>query len=73
MRGQTIVEVQEHDDMKEGVMAKPKVKDVVCGMEIEPGSAVAAMEYQGNTYHFCSAACRNKFTARPQEFVESKK
>jgi Cu+-exporting ATPase len=51
----------------EGVMAK--VKDLVCGMEIDPESAAATEEYEGETYYFCSAACHEKFQAEPQKYV----
>jgi P-type Cu+ transporter len=36
-------------------------KDPVCGMDVEPGSAAAKRDYQGATYHFCSAGCAQKF------------
>jgi Cu+-exporting ATPase len=46
-----------------------KVKDPVCGMEIDPESAAATEEYQGRTYHFCSAACHEKFKAEPEKYA----
>ncbi len=39
------------------------VKDVVCGMEIDPKEAAAKSEYQGVTYYFCSRGCRAEFEA----------
>ena len=45
------------------------VKDPVCGMDIDPKNAAATEEYQGKTYHFCSAACHDKFKAEPQKYV----
>lgn len=46
------------------------VKDLVCGMEIDPGSAAGTEEYQGQTYYFCSESCRAKFAADPGAFVK---
>ncbi len=45
------------------------VKDVVCGMEIDPNSAPARMEYQGKTYSFCSVACHDEFAESPDEYL----
>ena len=45
------------------------VKDVVCGMEIDPKSAAAQMEYQGKTYYFCSHGCHTKFMAEPDKYA----
>ena len=44
-------------------------KDPVCGMDIDPNKAAAKAEYEGETYHFCSTACRDKFTAAPQKYA----
>jgi Cu+-exporting ATPase len=38
-----------------------KVKDVVCGMEIEDSQAAAKSKYNGNNYYFCSVNCKNQF------------
>ena len=71
---QTRVEVspssqgENEDKDKEEEMANAKVKDVVCGMEIDPKDAAATMEHQGKTYHFCSPACHDKFMASPQDY-----
>ena len=37
------------------------VKDPVCGMAVDAKSAAAAVVCDGNTYCFCSTACRDKF------------
>ena len=34
-----------------------KVRDPVCGMEVDPHTAVSAM-HQGRTFYFCSTSCR---------------
>jgi Cu+-exporting ATPase len=64
---QVNVEVHEHTDGKEGPMAT--VKDPVCGMEIEPATAAASEEYQGETYYFCSESCHQQFVQTPERFA----
>ncbi|MFQ6614132.1 MAG: heavy metal translocating P-type ATPase [Fidelibacterota bacterium] len=46
-----------------------KVTDPVCGMTIDPSTAVGSKHYDGNTYYFCSDHCQKKFAANPQEFT----
>ena len=45
------------------------VKDVVCGMDIDPSTAAAQMEDQGKTYYFCSHHCHAAFMAEPQKYA----
>ncbi|MPZ50569.1 MAG: heavy metal translocating P-type ATPase [Dehalococcoidia bacterium] len=47
----------------------PTVKDPVCGMNIDPNTAAATEEYQGQRYYFCSAACHERFKANPQQYA----
>ncbi|MBI2847542.1 MAG: heavy metal translocating P-type ATPase [Chloroflexi bacterium] len=46
-----------------------KVKDPVCGMEIDPKNAAAREEFQGKTYYFCSENCHTKFKAEPKKYA----
>ena len=46
------------------------VKDVVCGMQIDPNEAAGKSEYGGQTYYFCAPGCKRKFDANPQQFVK---
>ncbi len=46
------------------------VKDVVCGMEINPEEAAGQSEYQGKTFYFCAPGCKRKFDANPQQYVK---
>ncbi|WP_198543879.1 YHS domain-containing protein [Petroclostridium xylanilyticum] len=39
------------------------VKDPVCGMYINPNTAIHEV-INGKTYYFCSEACRNEFRKR---------
>ncbi len=42
--------------------------DPVCGMTVEPPSPHRA-EHDGRTYDFCSARCRERFVADPDQFL----
>ena len=44
-------------------------KDPVCGMEVEPQHAAGASVYDGKTYYFCSASCRDQFERSPQKYL----
>jgi P-type Cu+ transporter len=44
-------------------------KDPVCGMTIEPAQALYTGEYQGETYYFCSAACKEQFDRNPVAYA----
>jgi len=46
-----------------------KVKDPVCGMEINPAQAAGQRDYDGATYFFCSDSCQKKFDADPAQYV----
>lgn len=51
--------------------ARMKEKDPVCGMEVGQKSNVKVV-YRGETYHFCSAACKKEFGAKPSKFIDVK-
>ncbi len=42
--------------------------DPVCGMTVDPSSAVSA-DHAGDTYYFCREGCRDKFTADPDRYL----
>ena len=46
-----------------------KVKDVVCGMEIDPAEAAATKKYGWKSYHFCSQSCFTKFSKDPEKYA----
>jgi len=48
-------------------------KDPVCGMEVEEKKAAAKAAYQGMTYYFCAAACRETFVKAPEKYVAVEK
>ena len=43
--------------------------DPVCGMAVDPGTATHRAEHAGHSYVFCSAGCREKFTAAPARYL----
>ena len=49
-----------------------KVKDPVCGMEVEPENAFARRENQRGVFFFCSQNCVNKFDAEPHRYDHPK-
>ena len=50
-----------------------KVKDPVCGMEIDTKDAAGTTEYQGQTYYFCSPNCKNAFDKKVTRREEARK
>lgn len=45
------------------------VQDPVCGMEVDPKTAVAKSDHHGKTYYFCSKGCKATFDKNPEKFV----
>jgi len=70
--GQITVEpkVEICEPQEGGTMAT--VKDLVCGMEIDPKTAAAKLDYKGKTYYFCALSCRDRFKADPEKYVGKK-
>jgi Cu+-exporting ATPase len=44
--------------------------DPVCEMKVNPLTASHRFAYQGKTYYFCSALCKNLFEREPQKYVK---
>jgi Cu+-exporting ATPase len=49
--------------------AHHSVKDPVCGMSVDPHTARHRAEFEGHTYYFCAARCRDKFVADPASYL----
>ncbi len=45
------------------------MKDVVCGMTVDPKTSAAKSEHQGQTYYFCSKGCKAAFDKNPAKFL----
>jgi Cu+-exporting ATPase len=44
-------------------------KDPVCGMDVDPHTAKHRAEFEGKTYYFCAAGCRQKFLSHPKQYI----
>jgi Cu+-exporting ATPase len=44
--------------------------DPVCKMEVNPMSAEAQSDYEGQTFYFCSTACKRAFDAHPERYID---
>ena len=51
------------------VIAPAAALDPVCGMTISPDDAVGHVDYNGQTYYFCSQSCIEQFRATPEAFL----
>ena len=47
-----------------------RVKDPVCGMDVDTLTAKHKAEHGGETYFFCSGGCRTKFIAEPLKYLD---
>ncbi len=47
----------------------PSVKDPVCGMTVPLDAGKPSLEHAGESYHFCSRTCHDKFVADPEHFI----
>ena len=45
------------------------VTDPVCGMTIAAEEAVATVDHEGRTYHFCAEGCARRFREDPRAFL----
>ena len=44
-------------------------RDPVCGMEVDPNTAPAKAERDGQTFYFCSSACKDEFERNPMKYA----
>ena len=49
-------------------LAATVARDPVCQMAV-PGKTAPTLTYQGTTYHFCSAGCRENFRRHPAQYA----
>ncbi len=47
------------------------IRDVVCGMEIDPDSAFATRNHAGKEFYFCSENCVNQFDQNPHKYTSN--
>ena len=48
---------------------KMAMQDPVCGMDVETNTSAGSTEHKGQTYHFCSLTCKQKFDHNPQQYL----
>lgn len=60
-----------HDHEHHEAAGTQKVKDVVCGMMIDPKTAAGKSDYLGKTYYFCSQGCKKAFDADPAKYAKA--
>lgn len=53
-----------------GQKASQKVKDPVCGMEIDTKEAAGKSTYKGKTYYFCAVSEKEQFEKDPAKYVK---
>jgi len=58
-----------HDKGDGGQAMGDRVKDPVCGMDVDPASTPHHAWHHDREYHFCSAGCRSKFIADPEAYL----
>jgi xanthine dehydrogenase accessory factor len=46
-----------------------EAKDPICGMMVEKSKAKHKSEFQGKTFYFCCAGCRQKFEQSPDHYL----
>ncbi|MDU6140764.1 YHS domain-containing protein, partial [Bradyrhizobium sp.] len=49
--------------------AATTVRDPVCGMDVDSATSKHSLKYREKAYHFCSAGCRSKFEAAPEQYL----
>ena len=59
----------DHDHHHRHAAAGAGVVDPVCGMTVDPETSKHRADYRDVTYHFCSAGCRTKFAAAPEQYL----
>ncbi|WP_246116176.1 heavy metal translocating P-type ATPase [Denitromonas halophila] len=49
--------------------AETPLTDPVCGMTVSPDAGKPTARHEGQTYHFCSSTCHDKFVADPAHYL----
>jgi Cu+-exporting ATPase len=59
-----------HHEHEHGGAGHPQVvKDLVCGMDVDPATCTRTVVHDGQTYYFCNDKCVALFKANPAEFI----
>ena len=54
-----------------GAEATASARDPVCGMTVTLGAGKPSLEHAGQTYHFCSTKCHDKFAVDPALYLKA--
>jgi xanthine dehydrogenase accessory factor len=46
-----------------------EAKDPICGMTVEKSKARHKADFQGKTFYFCCAGCKQKFELSPERYL----
>jgi len=46
--------------------------DPVCKMTVDERKAAATYNYEGKTYYFCAAGCKEAFSKDPEKYLKAK-
>jgi Cu+-exporting ATPase len=58
------------EDHSTGDSSTRTSKDPVCGMTVAEETSAGTSEYDGKTYYFCSAGCRESFEKEPEKYLK---
>jgi YHS domain-containing protein len=50
------------------MVSDTEVADPVCGMRVQVSGARYSSEYEGKTFAFCCAGCKERFDREPEEY-----
>ena len=48
---------------------RDEAKDPICGMTVEKSKAKYKADFQGKTFYFCCAGCKQKFEQSPERYL----
>jgi len=65
----TVTEATVGKGVKALAQTEQKLVDPVCGMTVTKETAFGSYAYKGQTYYFCSMACKDNFTKDPQKYL----
>ncbi len=64
-----VAERRAHAPLPGQAAGSPSPRDPVCGMMVEVGEAIHVLREGQAVHYFCSAHCRDAFTASPQRYL----
>jgi YHS domain-containing protein len=67
----SITEATVSKGLKALAQTEQKLVDPACGMTVTKETAFGTYTYKGQTYYFCSKACKDNFTKDPQKYLSN--